>query len=91
MKVMASSAELIQLQIQLTNQGDRSYFKVIESIFKYINRLLEVQDWSDYMYLYKEKKERGLIDFENAGKGNPLRLARGLAMRLTNLLHLEDK
>ena len=73
--------------ITLTKKGLKNHEKVLDAVFKYIQRLKEVgpQEW-----VFNESRKIGTIEFEFAEKGEPMDLAVKLTEKMAQFKTPED-
>ena len=58
---MNQSLGFFSIKISLTDKGERDYYRVIELIYMYINKIREI---GPLEYIYDEIKDKRKIDFE---------------------------
>ena len=67
------------ITIDLTENGEKNYEKVIEMVYTYLNK---IKKEGPLDYVYNELKQKNLIDFNNMTKNSALRAAQSHARRL---------
>jgi secreted Zn-dependent insulinase-like peptidase len=77
----------MEVDIGLTEQGEKEYMKVIESVYAFINdiKTLGIKD-----YVFDELKNKNLMDFNNAPKQAPLETAVDLSRKMNANLNQSD-
>lgn len=62
---MGQSFDMMEVDIGLTEKGEKEYMKVLDSVYQYINEIKEegIKD-----YVFDELKYKNLIDFNNNPK-----------------------
>lgn len=62
---LGQSFDMMEVDIGLTEKGEKEYMKIIESVYQYINEIKEegIKD-----YVFDELKYKSLIDFNNSPK-----------------------
>ena len=77
----------MEVDIGLTEKGEKEYMKIIESVYQYINQIKEegIKD-----YVFDELKYKNLIDFNNSPKQKSLETAVDLSRKMNANLNQSD-
>lgn len=78
---------MMEVDIGLTEKGEKEYMKIIESVYQYINEIKEegIKD-----YVFDELKYKSLIDFNNSPKQKSLETAVDLSRKMNANLNQSD-
>jgi len=78
---------MMEVDIGLTEKGEKEYMKIIESVYQYIN---EIKDEGIKDYVFDELKYKSLIDFNNSPKQKSLETAVDLSRKMNANVNQSD-